>query len=117
MRNSLIALAAGGALAVFALPAIAQTYEDTSSLTAREDGIRDRIDDGVRVGDLTYRQADQLRSELRQIVRLDSRYRYEGMDGSQVNDLNSRLDLLDSRLNYDVSMAREDREYGYGYYR
>ena len=116
MKKFLIALAAGGAIAAFAAPALAQVY-DESSLMQREDSIRDRINDGVRDGDLTYAQADRLRSELRQIVNLDGRYRYEGMTDQDMRDIDSRLDLLDSRLNYDVSMNRGDRDYGFGYFR
>jgi hypothetical protein len=116
MREFLIALVAGGAIAAFAAPALAQIY-DESSLVQREDNIRDRINEGVGDGDLTYVQAGQLRSELRQIVTLDARYRYEGMSDWQSRDIDSRLDLLDSRVSYDVSMNRGDRDYGYGYWR
>jgi len=35
------------------------------------------------------------------------------MAGWQVRDLNSRLSLLDSRLNYDISQNRGDEDYGY----
>ena|SRR5579863_3762653 len=113
MRKFLIALAVGGAVAVVAAPALAQAIDTVQ----REDDVRARIDDGVRDGDLTYSQAARLRTELRQIVRLDSRYRYEGMAGWQARDLDSRLDLLDSRVSYEVSATRDDREYGSGYYR
>ena len=86
MRKFLIALAAGGALVAVAAPALAQAYDD-SAIAQREDGLRDRINDGVRDGDLTYSQAGRLRSELRQIVRLDGRYRDEGLSDWQLRDL------------------------------
>jgi hypothetical protein len=116
MRKFLIALAASGALAAVAAPAMAQSYDETS-IAQREDSLRERINEGVRDGDLAYNQANRLRSELRQIVRLDARYRYEGMSDWQMRDLDSRLDLLDSRVNYDVSTNQDSREYGFGYYR
>ncbi len=117
MRKILIALAAGGAMAAFAAPALAQYYDRDDNVAARENAISNRIDNELREGDLTYGQAARLRAELRQVERLDSRYSYDGMSVADINDLNSRLDLLDSRLNYDVSMNRSGREYGFGFYR
>ena len=117
MKTLLIALAAGGALTAMAAPALAQTYEDRASILQREDNIRDRINDAVRAGDLTFRDADRLRLELRQIDNLDRRYIDEGMTYDEQVDLTSRLDLLSSRVSYDVSMNRDRLEYGVGYYR
>ena len=101
MRTILIALAAGGALAAAALPALAQSYDPATA--QREDLIRNRIDRHADAGDLSYSQATRLRRELSQIVDLDQRYRDEGLSDWQIRDLNSRLSLLSSRLNYDVN--------------
>ncbi|HEX3916196.1 MAG TPA: hypothetical protein VHW60_02575 [Caulobacteraceae bacterium] len=109
MRNALIALAAVGALAATAAPAFAQSYDPGTA--QREDGIRERIDNNLSDGQLNGSQADRLRIELHQIVDLDTRYQDEGMAGWQVRDLNSRLSLLASRLNYDLSMNRDDDDY------
>jgi hypothetical protein len=46
--------------------------------------------------------------ELRQIVDLDARYQDDGMSDWQTRDLNSRLSLLASRLNYDLSLNRDE---------
>jgi hypothetical protein len=101
MRHALIALVAGGALAAAAVPALAQSYSpDTAQ---REDFIRNRIDRHADAGDLSYSQATRLRRELSQIVDLDQRYQSEGMSDWQIRDLNSRLSLLSSRVNYDVN--------------
>jgi hypothetical protein len=106
MRTALIALVAGGALAAAALPVTAQNYNlDTS---ARESTISGRIANSVDNGDLSPNQASRLRIELRQIVDLDARYQDEGMSDWQTHDLNSRLSLLSSRLNYDLSINRDD---------
>jgi hypothetical protein len=106
MRKAFIALCVGGAMAVAALPALAQSYSpDTSQ---REDGISDRISGGVRDGDLSMDQASRLRGELRTIVDLDAHYQEDGMTDWQVRDLNSRLSLLASRLDYDLSVNRDD---------
>jgi hypothetical protein len=114
MKNFLIALAAGGAVAASAAPAFAQAF-DAAGVTQREDSFRDRIEYSMRDGDLTFGQADRLRAELRQIRRLDARYRYDGLQAWEVRDIDSRLDLLESRVNYDISMNSEDRQYGFGY--
>jgi hypothetical protein len=106
MRHALIALVAGGALAAAAMPALAQSYDVNTA--QREDGIRTRIDRHADAGDLGYGQATRLRRELSQIVDLDQRYQSDGMSGWQVRDLNSRLSLLSSRVNYDVNMSRDD---------
>ena len=105
MIKALIALAAGGALAAAALPALAQSYDSDPS--QREAVIGDRIADGVQDGALNPDQAQRLRMELRQISDLDARYQDEGMSDSQTHDLNSRLSLLASRLNYDLSVSRD----------
>ena len=105
MRKALIALAAGGALAAAALPALAQSYDDNTA--QREDIIRSRIDRHADAGDLNYGEATRLRRELSQIVDLDQRYQSDGMSDWQIRDLNSRLSLLSSRVNYDVNVGAD----------
>ena len=106
MRYALIALVAGGALAAAAMPALAQSYDVNTA--NREDAIRSRIDRHADAGDLSYGQATRLRRELSQIVDLDQRYQSDGMTDWQVRDLNSRLSLLSSRVNYDVNEGMDD---------
>ena len=104
MKKVLLTLCVSGAAAMMAGAALAQ-YDVASQ---READIRARINDGVSSGDLRYDQARQLRGELRQIEQLDARYTDEGMTGWDRRDLNSRLSLLDSRLDYDLNMNRGD---------
>ena len=108
MRKALIALVAGGAMAAVALPALAQNYD--SNTAQREDIIRSRIDRNADAGRLNYGQATRLRRELSQIVDLDQRYQSDGLSDWQVRDLNSRLSLLSSRVDYDVN---ESEDMGY----
>ena len=108
MRKALIALVAGGALAAVALPALAQSYD--SNTAQREDIIRSRIDRNADAGRLNGIQATRLRRELSQIVDLDQRYQSDGLSDWQVRDLNSRLSLLSSRVDYDVN---ESEDMGY----
>jgi hypothetical protein len=109
MRNAVIALVAGGALAAVAAPVLAQSYDVNAA--QREDSIRARIDRNVDDGALNPDQAGRLRVELHQIVDLDSRYQDDGMADWQVRDLNSRLSLLASRLNYDLSVNDDADNY------
>ena len=106
MKTALIALVAGGALAAAAMPALAQSYDVNTA--QREDSIRSRIARHADAGELSYDQATRLRRELSQIVDLDQRYQSDGMSDWQVRDLNSRLSLLSSRLNYDVNEGLDD---------
>lgn len=102
MLKALTILSVGGALMMSA-PVFAQTYNDDGTGTAnREAVIRDRIADGLDRGALNYDQARRLRMELNQIVNLDNRYTDEGRADWQVRDINSRLSLLTSRLDYDL---------------
>ena len=110
MRRLLITLCVGGAMVAAAAPAFAQDYSADSA--QRESVLRDRIAEGVNRGELSYNQGAQLRSELRQIVNLDARYQDEGMSDWQAHDIDSRLSLLDSRLNYDLSMSRGEGDFG-----
>jgi hypothetical protein len=105
MRQALIALVAGGALAAAAVPALAQSYDVNTA--QREDDIRSRIDRHADAGDLSYGQATRLRHELSQIVDLDQRYQSEGMSDWQIRDLSSRLSLLSSRVNYDINEGED----------
>ena len=105
MRKAFIALVAGSAMAAAALPALAQSYDQYTA--QREDRIRDRISAGTEQGDLSPDQSARLRVELRQIVDLDERYQDEGMADWEVRDLNSRLSLLASRLDYDLSVSHD----------
>ncbi|HTX47939.1 MAG TPA: hypothetical protein VME40_00995 [Caulobacteraceae bacterium] len=102
MLKALTILSVGGAL-IMSAPAFAQSYYDQGTGTGhREAVIRDRIADGLDRGDLSYDQAQRLRTELNQIVNLDARYTDEGRADWQVRDINSRLSLLRSRLDYDL---------------
>ena len=108
MLKAITILCAGGAL-VASTPAFAQVYYNTDTGTGqREANIRDRIADGVDNGALSEDQARGLRMELHQIVNLDNRYTDEGRSDWQVRDLNSRLSLLQSRLDYDLNMNSDD---------
>jgi hypothetical protein len=108
MRKALIALMAGGVLATAAAPVLAQDYPST---VQREDNLSMRIDNGARRGDLGPGQVVRLRGELREIVDLDARYQSEGMSDWQTRDIQSRLNLLSSRLSHEINMNRDYNGY------
>ena len=80
---------------------------------ARQAMIAQRIDNGLRNGALSRREAARLKAELREIDRLEAAFRRSrpGLTGSEIAQLNSRLD----RLAVQVRVDRRDREFGAGY--
>jgi hypothetical protein len=121
MKKMLLALAMGGAVAASAAPAMAQfNYfgSSYSTIQAREDRLSERIDQAASDGDITASQASDLRADLTRIIRLDRRYRWDGLSLGERADLVSSLNALESRLRYDMAMNDTNSEdYGYGYYR
>lgn len=78
----------------------------------RQEQLAFRIDQGVRNGELTRREAYELRMQFNDIARLEARYRWNGLSGWERADLDRRLDAL----TLDVRMASRDsdrRYYGY----
>jgi hypothetical protein len=53
-----------------------------------------RIDAGVREGSLTRTEAYRLRAEFQTIVRLEARYRRNGLNNAERRDLDRRMDRL-----------------------
>lgn len=78
-------------------------------VSQRLDRIDDRIDRGVRRGDLTRREADLLRRDFRNLVQLEARYRYDGFNRWEREDLGRRTDQLAQRIRYE----RRDPEQRY----
>lgn len=83
-------------------------------INEREAQIDARIDVGVQRGDLTRQEAFRLRSELRDIERLERRYRYTGggIAAWERQDLENRLDRLSRQVFRD---RRDDDRRGPGY--
>jgi len=64
-----------------------------------------RIDQGVRNGQLSRREAQGLRREFNQLVRLEAQYRRNGLSRWERQDLDRRFDALEARIRYE----RRDR--------
>lgn len=109
-----------------AVPAAAQSYgrdhrgndryEQANWLTInqRQSNLDRRIDQGVRNGALTRREATALRAEFRGLVRLEASYRRGGLTRWERADLDQRFDRLSARIRYERH-DRDDRGRGRGH--
>lgn len=124
-------LAAAAAAAAISAPATAQPYgRDTDrhqqgryehndrrddrgayNLNQRQERLSQRIEMGLRTGNLTRREATRLRESARQIARIEARYRVNGLSTWERADLDRRFDVLDQQIRHE----RRDRDYGAGY--
>src|SRR5262245_55162025 len=103
MKKLLAMAVAVSALAV-AAPASAPQWQ---SINQRQASLDQRIDVGVRNGSLTRNEAMQLRSEFRDLARLEARYRSSyGLSQAERRDLDRRFDALSQRIRYE----RHDRQ-------
>ncbi len=104
-------LIAGLGIATTALPAAAQGWQ---SVNQRQAQIERRIDQGIRSGALSRREAVNLRGEFRQIAQLEQRYRRSnGLSMSERRDLDRRFDALSRKVRID----KNDRNNRPGYRR
>jgi opacity protein-like surface antigen len=137
-KIALTALAAAAAMTAVAAPAAAQPYGYDHDRYDRYDGYdrhdryvsgwryeRDwdrgfrinqmqreldrRIDRGVRRGDLTRGEAYQMRRQFDEILRIEARYRYNGLNRWERRDLERRLIAFETRLDRNL----RDGQYAY----
>lgn len=82
------------------------------SINQRQNQLDRRIDQGVRNGALTRREAGRLRAEFGQLVRLEGQYRRGGLNRWERNDLDQRFDRLSARIRYERrDYDRRGRDY------
>jgi hypothetical protein len=119
MKTLMVTLAAATALTAGA--ATAQPYghgngygRDWMPIERRIERIDFRIDQGVRSGQLTSREAYRLRSQFNSLVRLEARYSRNGLSNWERADLNRRFDVLS--MNVRDARRDDDRRYGYNDY-
>jgi opacity protein-like surface antigen len=119
MRKFIIPAVVLAAVASAALPAAAQSYGhhgrppvyqagygQWQSINARQDNLDRRIDQGVRTGQLSRREATRLRGEFNGLLRLEANYRRGGLTAWERTDLDRRFD----RLSAQVRNERHDRD-------
>lgn len=103
MKRVVLSLIAAASLAGAAVPAFAQGPRPGAwqPLAQRQDQIEHRIDDGVRGGQLTRREARSLRDQFHSLLRLEDRYRRDGFTPRERADLQRRYDALADRVRFD----------------
>jgi len=90
-------------------------YGQWQSINARQARLDQRIDAGVRNGQLTRSEAIRLRAEFRDIAYMEARYRRTGggLSAWERTDLDRRFDRLEARVRFE----RRDGDNYRGYYR
>ncbi|WGM41226.1 hypothetical protein [Caulobacter sp. NIBR1757] len=112
MKKFVIAIVAASALAATAAPVLAAPWQNINQRQAQLDR---RIDMGVRSGQITRREAANLRQEFRGIARLEARYRSTGgLQAWERVDLDRRFDRLSIKIRWqanDRDHRRDHRRY------
>ena len=112
MSKTLLTMAAVGALAV-AAPAAAQTAHANvgMGISHQITQLESRIQAGIQAGVITRTEARALRTELRQLRRLETQYSYNGLTQAERRDLRERLRDLrqDVRIADGGRFARDNR--------
>lgn len=104
-----------------ALPAAAQSYGSRAQVQAqgygnwqpinvRQANLDRRIDQGLRNGQLSRREAVRLRGEFNGLLRLEASYRRGGLTAWERNDLDRRFDRLSAQIRVE-RRDRDDRRY------
>lgn len=103
MKRVVLSLMAAASLAAAAAPAFAQgpRPSDWQPLAQRQDNIERRIDEGVRSGQLTRREARSLHEQFNGLLRLEARYRRDGMNPRERAELERRYDALSDRIRFE----------------
>ena len=105
MKRILLSLAA---LAVVSAAPLAAQAAPWQSINQRQANLEQRIDQGVRKGDLTRNEAVRLRSQFRELTQLEHQYRRSGggLSARERQDLDRRFD----RLSRQVMAEKHDRQ-------
>ena len=105
MKKTLVSVLVLAVVSAAALPASAQAWMSINDRQARLD---QRIDAGVRQGDLTRAEAFRLRAEFTDLARLERDYRISGggLTARERVDLDRRFDGLSTRIRYDRNDAQ-----------
>ena len=100
---------AGLGVAMATVPSVASA-QSWQNINQRQAKIEQRIDQGVRSGALTRREATNLRAEFRGISRLERQYRQSrpGLTNAERRDLDRRFDALARQVRWEKH-DRQDR--------
>ena len=100
---AIAALAAITATMGFAGSANAAPFFANNNINARQAQLEQRINQGQRMGRLSFMEVRSLRDQMRSISFLEARYRRGGLNFSERADLNRRLDRVSFQLQRDMN--------------
>ena len=104
MKRTLLALAALATVAAAPLAAQAAPWQ---SVNQRQANLEQRINQGIRTGQISRPEAARLRGEFKSISRLETSYRRShGLSMRERADLDARFD----RLSRQIQAERHDRD-------
>jgi len=95
-------------ITVLSLSAAAQAAP-WQSINQRQANLENRIDNGVRNGSLTRREATRLRNQFYHLERLERQYRRGGLSWSERRDLDRRFDRLSAQIRFQKHDAQNRR--------
>lgn len=100
MKRILVSLAAA-TVALTAMPTVASAAP-WQSINARQDRLYNRIEQGVRSGALTRREAQSLRAQFMRLNSLEAQYRRSnGLSQWERRDLDRRFDALSRSIRWE----------------
>lgn len=107
---SIAATAAAVPAVAIAAPATGYGFQSGAwqNINARQNRIEMKINQGIRSGSLTRREAVQLRAQFRAIAHLEARYRASrpGLTMAERRDLDRRFDMLERS----IRIQKHDRD-------
>jgi hypothetical protein len=117
MKTLLVPALVVAAISAAALPAAAQSYgprahaqaqvhANWQPINVRQANLDRRIDQGLRNGQLSRREAVRLRGDFNSLLRLEANYRRGGLTAWERTDLDRRFD----RLSAQIRVERRDRD-------
>ena len=108
MKKIVISLLAVSTMAVAAAPAMAAPWQ---SVNQRQANIEWRIEQSQRAHRISPREARNLKAQLRDIARLEIRYRDSrpGLTQWERRDLDQRLNTLSQRIRYERNDGNNHR--------
>jgi hypothetical protein len=110
MKRTVLTLVAASSL-LAALPAVASAAP-WQSINQRQANLDQRIDQGIRSGELNRREATRLRRQFHELGRLEAHYRMSGgrLTMAERADLDRRFDQLSNRI-YNQKHDEQVRRY------
>jgi ABC-type microcin C transport system permease subunit YejB len=96
-----VAMSLTAVAAVLAIAPAAAQAAPWQSINQRQANLEQRIDQGVRSGELTRQEARRLHNELASLDRLEMHYRRSGgLDPRERADLDRRFDQLSAQVRF-----------------